>query len=139
MHPNPTITRLFYLAGATNVVGILLFYYVFTRGRISNYSPRVFSSFGIVSIVIWGLAYLSVARSYQHVRTLIAVFSIEKLVYVITWLWWLFHHAAQLPKLYQDDPFVAAFFTLYGPLDLAFGLFFAAVACRENYVKISEK
>jgi hypothetical protein len=132
MHPNPKITLGFYLAGAINILGILLFSLAWTNVELIGRSPRVFSPFGILAVILWGLAYLSVARTYHHVPKLIAVFALEKLFYVITWMWWQFHHAAELPALYQTAPLTATFFTLYGPLDLAFGLFFAAVALRTN-------
>jgi hypothetical protein len=134
MHANPTTTRIFYLAGAANIAGTLLFSLGGTNQDLSRLSPRVFSSFGILAIILWGLAYMSVAKTYHHVPKLIAVFAVEKLVYVLTWLWWQFHHAAELPSLYQTAPLTAAFFSLYGPLDLAFGLFFAAVALRAKLV-----
>ena len=138
MHPNSKITLGFYLAGAANILGILTFSLAWTNNELSRLSPRVFSAFGILAVILWGLAYLSVARTYHHVPKLVAVFALEKLVYVITWAWWIFHHGADLPALYQTAPFTALFYTLYGPQDLAFGLFFAAVALRAN-PKIHDK
>jgi hypothetical protein len=132
VHPNPKTTRLFYLAAAANIAGILLFSLAWTNTELIGRSPRVFSPFGILAVILWGLAYLSVAKTYHQVPQLIAVFALEKLAYVITWLWWQFHHASELPALYQTAPLTAIFFTLYGPLDLAFGLFFAAVASRSK-------
>jgi hypothetical protein len=38
------------------------------------------------SSILWGLAYISVCKSYTQVRWLGGVFVIEKLVYVIAWL-----------------------------------------------------
>lgn len=139
MQPNPKITLGFYLAGAANILGILTFSLAFTNSEMMRLSPRVFSSFGVLAVILWGLAYLSVAKTYHHVPKLIAVFALEKLVYFITWLWWLYHHGAELPGLYTTAPLTANFYTLYGPLDLAFGLFFAAVAFRAKAKALNQQ
>lgn len=126
------ITLGFYAAGLTNIGGIWLFSLFYTNGLMSALFPQVFSTFGLICIQIWGLAYLAVARSYAQVPWLSAVFALEKLAYVITWLMWLEHRGSMLPELFTQSPLTAAFYSAYGLIDLSFGLFFAAVALQSR-------
>lgn len=126
--PSPWIPLGFVLAGVANIGGVLLFSLGFSNARLTELSPVVLSPFGLLCIVLWGLAYLSVARGYRRVPWLVAVFALEKLIYAYTWVDWMREHGAQLPGLFADSPLTAVFFVIYGPNDLLFGLFFAAVA-----------
>lgn len=129
--PAPGVTLAFQVAGLINVVGVLLFSWGFTNATLTARNPVVFSRFGLVCIILWGLAYLAVARSYHHVPLLIAVFAVEKFVYTGTWLSWMYRFGSELPRLFSDSPLTAVFYVIYGPNDLLFGTFFAAVAIRQ--------
>ena len=85
----------------------------------------VMGHFGLIAIMLWGLAYISVRKNYTSVPWLLAVFVIEKLVYVLVWLNWLFSNS--LNSLYDQDIFAGLFFSIYGLNDLLFGLFFGFV------------
>jgi hypothetical protein len=128
MHPRPLITKGFWLAGAYNVFGILLFSRLFMNPLLAAVDPAVFSWLGQLSIVLWGLAYWAVAKSYHRVPTLVAVFAFEKFVYTLTWLRWLSEKAQTLPSIASESPMTAIFFSAYGAGDLLFGLFFAWTA-----------
>ena len=71
----------FKLAAAINIFGILLFSKGLTNTYLAELDPQVFSTFGQGCIILWGLAYLAVAERYREVRWLVAVFTVEKLVY----------------------------------------------------------
>lgn len=43
----------------------------------------VASNFGLVMIIVWGIAYISVAKTYQDVKWLVGVFALEKFIYGI--------------------------------------------------------
>lgn len=43
------------------------------------------SNFALLTIFIWGLAYISVSKSYRKVKWLIAIFAIEKFIYGFIW------------------------------------------------------
>jgi hypothetical protein len=120
----------FRLAGLVNVVGILVVSRGFTNATLVSRSPIVFSRFGLVCILLWGLAYLAVAREHARVPLLVAVFALEKLVYVLTWLSWMFRFGSELPRLFAESPLTGVFYAIYGPNDLLFGIFFAFVAGR---------
>ena len=113
------------------MLGVLLFSRGFTNEALIARSPVVFSRFGLVCIVLWGLAYLAVARRYQHVPLLVAVFAVEKFVYAGTWIGWMARFGSELPGLFRESPLAAVFFAVYGPNDLLFAVFFAVVAFRE--------
>ncbi|MDK2123907.1 hypothetical protein [Parachitinimonas caeni] len=118
----------FLLAGAYNILGVLTFSLVFTNSHLSAQSPAIFSTFGLICILLWGAAYLSVSRCYQMVPALLGVFVIEKLLYFLSWIVWLKDHAADLPRLYSESVLTGMFYTVYGAGDLLFGLFFGWVA-----------
>ncbi len=120
----------FRLAGATNIIGVLVFSLGLTNERLIELSPIVFSRFGLISIMLWGMAYLAVANSYHAVPSLVSVFAIEKLIYVITWGMWLKAHGGDLPLLFAESPLTAIFYSVYGLIDLAFGFFFAFAAMQ---------
>lgn len=122
--------QIFIAAGLANILGVLICSMGFTNTLLTSLSPVVFSGFGLLSIILWGLAYLASARTYMHVPYVVAVFAVEKLLYVITWIQWLAESGQTLPRLFSQSPVTALFFALYGINDLAFGLFFAAVAIK---------
>ncbi len=129
-HPKPFITKGFLLAAAYNIVGILTISKVFTNPKMAELDPAVFSWLGILAIILWGMAYGAVAKSYQSVPTLILVFFVEKMVYVTTWLMWLSKNGSTLPSVFAESPLTGFFFAVYGAGDLAFGLFFLWVAVK---------
>lgn len=133
--PAPGVSLGFQAAGLMNLVGALLFSWGFTNAALTVRSPVVFSRFGLVCIILWGLAYLAVARSYHHVPLLVAVFAVEKFVYTGTWLSWMYRFGSELPQLFSESPLAAVFYAIYGPNDLLFGIFFAIVAMRTLAVR----
>lgn len=124
MHPRPLITNGFWLAGAYNVFGMLLFSQLFMNPLLAAVDPAVFSWMGQVGIVLWGLAYWAVARTCHHVPKLVAVFAAEKLVYALAWLRWMSEKAQTLPSIASESPMTALFFSMYGAGDFLFCLFF---------------
>ena len=122
---NNLIQKGFILAGLSNILGIVLCSKLFTNQAMMEAQPSVFSLFGLVSVMLWGGAYISVSKNYMHVRWLIGVFAIEKLIYVMAWL--RFITTQSLSALYQNDVFAGVFYTIYGPNDFIFMLFFLYV------------
>lgn len=120
-----TITKIFLFAGLSNILGVLIFSKLFTNTVMMEAQPEVMGFFGLIAIILWGLAYLAVRKNYTQVPWLIAVFLIEKLVYVIIWLSWLMSNS--LNNLYNQDLFAGMFFSIYGVNDLLFGVFFGYV------------
>ena len=123
---NKAIVRFgFRAAGLINVGGVLLFSRAFTNDALNEADPVVMSNFGLLMVMVWGLAYISVAHSYEKVSWLSAVFSLEKLVYTAVWVLWIFNN--ELGTLYSKDLFAGIFFTIYGSIDFVFMLFFGWV------------
>jgi hypothetical protein len=112
-------------AACSNIGGVLLFSRLFTNEAINNADPVVMSNFGLVMIVVWGLAYLGAAACNTNIRWLAGAFAVEKLVYVAVWLTWLSDH--RLAPLYANDLFAGIFFSIYGLNDLVFMGFFVWV------------
>lgn len=70
-------------AGLMNIGGVLLFSRGLTNTAINNADPIVMSNFGLLMIIVWGLAYLGAATVTSSIKWLSAGFAIEKLVYVV--------------------------------------------------------
>ena len=128
--PTSNITKGFWLAGGVNVLGILLFSKFFTNSLMTSLDPTIFSVPGWCAIVLWGLAYLSVAKAYQAVPYLVLVFFVEKMMYGVAWMIWMSKNAGTLPSLFSESPLTATFFAVYGANDMLFGLFFLWVGVK---------
>jgi hypothetical protein len=135
MSPNgnqlePMITLGFLLAAAWNVLGMLTFSKFFTNQLLASLDPAVFSWLGQIAVVLWGLAYLSVAKAYPYVPWLLVVFFVEKMIYGGRWLVWLIANGRTLPKIAHESFLTATFYAIYGAGDLAFGCLFGWLALR---------
>ena len=108
-----------------NVGGVLLFSRAFTNVAVNLADPVVMSNFGLLMIVMWGVAYLGAATIRSNITWLVGAFAVEKLVYVVVWVRWL--AANDLAQLYSEDFFAGAFYSIYGLNDFIFMLFFARV------------
>ncbi len=112
-------------AGLMNIGGVLVFSRAFTNEAINSADPVVMSNFGLLMIMVWGLAYLGAATIDANIRWLVAAFALEKLVYVVIWVAWLSDNS--LARVYSEDFFAGVFFSIYGLNDLVFMVFFAWV------------
>lgn len=116
-------------AGLMNIGGVLVFSRAFTNSAINGADPVVMSNFGLVMIVVWGLAYLGAAAITSSIKWLAAAFAVEKLVYVVMWLTW--HSQNSVTQLYAKDFFAGVFYSIYGLNDFVFMLFFVWVFFRQ--------
>jgi len=119
-----TIKKGFIISGLMNM-SVLIFSRLFTNNTITEFDPNVMSSFGLLMITIWGLAYISVAKKYALVPWLVAVFAIEKLIYGYVWIQWLLNN--DISKVYKEDVMAGMFYSVYGINDLLFCIFFLII------------
>jgi hypothetical protein len=117
-------------AAIMNIGGVLVFSRAFTNVAINNADPVVMSNFGLLMIVVWGLAYLGAATINSKIKWLAGAFAVEKLVYVLVWVMWLSKNS--LASLYSTDLFAGIFFSIYGLNDLVFMLFFLGAFLTQN-------
>ncbi len=122
----------FIIAGLSNILGVIICSKAFTNDVMLETQPEVMSHFGLISIVLWGFAYISVCKSYTQVRWLVGVFVIEKLAYVIAWLAFITSHS--LSYVYKMDVLAGIFYTIYGVNDFIFMLFFGFVFLQRGQV-----
>ncbi|MDP8078907.1 hypothetical protein [Phocoenobacter skyensis] len=118
------ISKGFTLSGIMNL-SVLFFSRFFTNETIVKYDPIVMSNFGLLMIMVWGGVFLSVSKSFHHLKWLIGIFVIEKSIYGCMWINWLIHH--NLSDVYQEDIMAGIFYSIYGINDWLFGLFFFLV------------
>lgn len=133
-----TISKGFILAAIMNL-SVLVFSKLFTNPTIPEFDPDVMSTFGLVMIVLWGLAYVAVAKNYYKVKWLVRVFAIEKLVYGVVWIQW--HLNNNLSDVFEKDILAGLFYSVYGINDFLFCAFFVYVFLKlknsdENVVKV---
>ena len=119
-----TITKGFLLAGLMNL-SALLFSRFFTNSTINEVDPAVMSNFGLLMIVIWGLAYMSVAKNFHAVKWLVGVFAVEKFIYGCVWANWMINN--DLKEVFKKDTMAGMFYSVYGINDWLFFLFFTWV------------
>ena len=126
------IQKGFITAGLSNILGVMICSKAFTNDVMLASQPDVMGYFGLISIVLWGFAYIAVSKSYNQVRWLVGVFVIEKLAYVIAWLAFITSHS--LSSIYEMDIFAGIFYTIYGANDFVFMLFFGFVFLKRGRV-----
>tara|TARA_R110000751_G_scaffold2470_1_gene12974 strand:- start:38246 stop:38644 length:399 start_codon:yes stop_codon:yes gene_type:complete len=124
---NKLISKGFILAGVMNS-SVILFSRGFTNKTINAYNPDVMSNFGMLMILIWGLAYISIAYKFQNVKWLVFVFAIEKLIYGSVWLQWMTTNDVSI--IYDKDKMAGIFYSIYGLNDWLFCVFFLYVFIR---------
>ncbi|KLV01474.1 hypothetical protein ABT56_20825 [Photobacterium aquae] len=109
-------------AAAMNIGGVLVFSRALSNSVINEFDPVVMSNFGLLMIMVWGLAYLGAATIKANITWLAGAFTLEKLVYVVVWVKWIASNS--LSAVYDADLFAGIFYTIYGLNDFVFMLFF---------------
>ena len=122
---NKLIRYGFITAGLTNILAVLFFSKFFTNTIIPLTDPAVMSNFGLIMIMLWGLAYLAVANNYKQMKWVVGTFVIEKLAYMIAWVSWI--SSNDVGKVYDKDMLAGIFYSIYGINDLIFFIFFSLV------------
>lgn len=105
---------------------------VFSKGFSSDLGAidPLFSPIGCVFILLWGAAYLALAKHYRTVPALALVFCVEKAVYAGHWTLWISEHGGTLGSLIEADPLTGLFMAAYGAGDALFMVFFGWVGWR---------
>jgi hypothetical protein len=132
-----TIAKGFVLSGLSNIIAVLIFSRFFTNEFIPKYDNVVMSNFGLLMIVIWGFAYISIAKKYAKVKWIVAVFAIEKLIYVLVWINWRLKNDVSL--IFNEDIMAGIFYSVYGINDIVFFIFFTYVFTKLLKNKIINK
>ncbi len=126
-HSRSWATAGFVAAAAFNIIGMLVVSKGLTNPLMAATDPVVYSLMGQIAVLLWGFAYLAVARSYLNVPFLLLVFCVEKLVYFTAWLMWLSTNGHMLPRIEAVSPTTAGFFMTYGAGDGLFAIFFGVM------------
>jgi hypothetical protein len=127
-----TITKGFIISGLMNA-SVLIFSRLFTNSTIPEFDPNVMSNFGLLMILIWGLAYISVAKNYHTVKWLVGVFAIEKLIYGCVWINGILNN--NISDVFEQDKMAGMFYSIYGINDWVFSIFFIFVFIRLSKLK----
>lgn len=119
------ITKGFVLAGFMNISGVLILTRFFTNPVIPEFDAQVMSNFGLLMIVIWGIVFISVAKSFDKVKWLVGAFMIEKIIYAVVWTNWMLNN--NLSAVFEKDKMAGVFYSIYGINDWMFFIFFLLV------------
>ncbi len=130
---NKAITNTFIIGGLTNL-SVLIFSKFFNNPIIAEFDRDIMSNFGLLMIVIWGLAYISVSKNFHKVKWLVSVFALEKFIYGCVWIKWLLNH--NLSEVYAKDTMAGLFYSVYGINDWIFCFFFIWVFIKVTKGKI---
>jgi hypothetical protein len=120
----------FILAALMNF-SVLIFSRGFTNVAINDADPVVMSNFGLLMIVMWGIAYLSAATTISNIKWVAGAFALEKLIYGVVWVQWILGNS--LESVYATDIFAGIFYSIYGLNDFLFMFFFAWVFVSSNH------
>jgi len=120
----------FILAAIMNF-SVLIFSRGFTNVAINDADPVVMSNFGLLMIVMWGIAYLSAATVISNIKWVACAFALEKLIYGVVWVKWLLGNS--LEAVYSTDIFAGVFYSIYGLNDFFFMFFFAWVFISSSH------
>jgi len=117
----------FAICAAYNILGCLCVTKFFTSKTFFTIYPEVFGREGMICIMLWGLAYLSIMFSYVNTPYTTLVFVVEKLLYVIIYIVFLTkkNGGELIKKAGTEDPLAALFFSVFGIGDFLSGVFFA--------------
>lgn len=115
----------FIISGLSNIIAVLILSRFFTNEFIPKYDSSVMSNFGLVMIIVWGFAYIAVAKDYEKVKWLVAVFAVEKLIYGTVWTNWRLKN--DVSAIFNEDAMAGIFYSIYGINDLIFFVFFSYV------------
>ncbi|HON79413.1 MAG TPA: hypothetical protein PK544_13055 [Spirochaetota bacterium] len=124
------IQKMFWAAGLINIIGMLSVSLFFTSPYPAKYYPLVFSNFGMIVIMLWGLANIAVSSVYMHVRMLLFVFALERMAYTITWIIFIATSGSLIPVIFQESIITGLILGSYGLCDAAFSLFFTWVGLK---------
>ncbi len=122
---NNKIKLSFIISGLCNIIAVLVLSRFFTNEFIPKYDSSAMSYFGLVMIIVWGFAYIAVAKDYEKVKWLVAVFAVEKLIYAIVWINWRVQN--DVSAIFNEDAMAGFFYSVYGINDLIFFVFFSYV------------
>ena len=125
---NELLTKGFFLAGLMNILGVLTFSRFFTNAVIPEFDNQAMSNFGLIMIVFWSFVFISVSKNFQNLKWLIAVFTLEKLIYATHWTKWMTTN--NLTDVFEKDTMAGIFYTIYGINDWIFFVFFLFVFIR---------
>lgn len=132
--PDNIIQKGFIFAGLSNILGVLICSKLFTNETIMETQSAVMNYFGLISIILWGFAYIAVCKTYKQVRWLVGLFVIEKLAYVVVWMG--FITTQSLSTVYDKDFMAGIFYSIYGVNDFLFMIFFAYVFYQSSPSKL---
>jgi len=124
---NTTITKGFIISGLMNI-SVLISSRLFTNSTIPEFDQEVMSNFGLLMIIIWGMAYIAVAKNFYQVKWLVGVFAIEKFIYGYVWISWLAKN--NISDVFKKDKMAGMFYASYGVNDWIFFVFFLLVFLR---------
>ena len=111
------IQTLFILAGLLNTVGLMIFNLMYTNRHLEK--EYIFAIESQILIHLWGLLYIAASVKWEQLPWINLILAVEKVMFFIFWCLYIISH--ENTGHFLTD----LFYTIYGPIDLAFGIVFA--------------
>lgn len=123
-----TATQGFLVAGIYQLTSVLGLNQFFTNNTLAETDPVVFSTFGQILLLFFGIAYLWLTKRFTHAPLVVGLFSLTNFLYFGAWLYWLLNFPEKLDHLAGESMLQFSFFASYGFANLLLGGFCALVA-----------
>ena len=122
---------IYYSAAFVNTVGVLFFTRGLTNQTLMETDPALFSRFGFVMIMMWGICYYACTHAAYTHRSISLSFALEKLIYVCMWVSFI-SGPVDWAQLYERDLFAGVFYCIYGVIDAIYLLLFLYCAYQAS-------
>ena len=117
------IRAVYYTAAFANIIGVMIFTKGLTNQVLIETHPTLFSQFGILMIMMWGLCYFVCTDAAVDYASISLVFALEKLAYCVSWIIFI-QGDIDWSLLYEKDLFAGVFYSIYGVVDGIYLLLF---------------
>ena len=128
--PDRPTLLVYRLASATNILGVSFLAQAFYNEALFKADPLRFSWFGVLMLMVWGVAYLAASRAASLFPELSYAFALEKSVYIISWVSWVSAEGHTLGPLFEQNILAGLFYSIYGVVDLIFLILFLWCGAR---------
>ena len=127
----------FQSAALVNTLGVFIFTKSLNAPILQDELPQLFSPFGLISIMVWGLAYWSCRLSASFHPSIGVVFAIEKSLYVFSWVTYMWDNPP-LSDILERDFLSGLFLSIFGIVDFLYLCLFLWSASLAWELKLPE-
>ena len=129
---------IYYSAAFVNTIGVFVLSQGLTSQALMDTDPTLFSRFGLVMIMMWGVCYYACAQAAYTHRSISVSFALEKLIYVCMWIMFILG-PVDWSQLYERDLLAGLFYSIYGVIDAIYLTLFLYCAYHARPAEASDE